>query len=369
MDKWLHIVCIDVPYPPDYGGAVDMFYKIKFLSEAGVNIILHCFSYGRVRQQILEKYCAEVYYYKRKKSIPLKIPYIVSSRRDTLLIKRLLSDPHPVLLEGIHCTYYLYKKLLRDKNVWVRMHNIESEYYANLSKSTHDVFKRCYYRREGQLLKSYEKKIFADANLVVISERDFQKMKADGIPHVQLVPLFIDHISVSAQPGRGSYCLYHGNLSVADNEKAALFIANEIAPFVNSRFIIAGKNPGRNVRIAAARNNVELIENPDDTALDQLLKDAHVNVFPFFNTAGVKVKLVHALFKGRFVVTNTPDNLSQSLAGLCTFAQSKEDFRQAVQELMEIEFPEAEKIKRKEILARYYDPFINTQRLIRLIFN
>ena len=49
-EKHLHIVCLDVPYPVDYGGVFDLFYKIKALSEAGVKIHLHCFEYGRGQQ-------------------------------------------------------------------------------------------------------------------------------------------------------------------------------------------------------------------------------------------------------------------------------------------------------------------------------
>ena len=43
----LHIISFDVPYPPDYGGAIDVFYKLKALNQEGVKIHLHCFEYGR----------------------------------------------------------------------------------------------------------------------------------------------------------------------------------------------------------------------------------------------------------------------------------------------------------------------------------
>jgi hypothetical protein len=65
MSKTLHIICHDVPWPADYGGVVDLFYKIKTLHEEGVKIRLHCFDYGRGQQNELNKYCEEVNYYKR----------------------------------------------------------------------------------------------------------------------------------------------------------------------------------------------------------------------------------------------------------------------------------------------------------------
>ena len=53
----IHIISLNVPYPANYGGVIDVFYKIKSLHEAGVQIHLHCFDYGRGNQPELEKYC------------------------------------------------------------------------------------------------------------------------------------------------------------------------------------------------------------------------------------------------------------------------------------------------------------------------
>lgn len=39
---FLNIICFDVPFPADYGGAIEEFYKIKSLHAAGVKIYLHC---------------------------------------------------------------------------------------------------------------------------------------------------------------------------------------------------------------------------------------------------------------------------------------------------------------------------------------
>mgnify|MGYP001008265998 FL=1 len=60
MERRLHIVSFDVPYPADYGGVIDVYYKIKALADRGVSIILHCYQYGRPEQQELEKLCEKV---------------------------------------------------------------------------------------------------------------------------------------------------------------------------------------------------------------------------------------------------------------------------------------------------------------------
>ena len=64
--KHLHIISFDVPYPTNYGGVIDVYYKMKALHQQGIKIHLHCFEYGRAEAKILEDICEKVYYYKRK---------------------------------------------------------------------------------------------------------------------------------------------------------------------------------------------------------------------------------------------------------------------------------------------------------------
>ena len=61
MEKHLNIVSFNVPWPANYGGVIDVFYKIKALHDIGVKVILHCFEYGRPQAKELENYCEKVY--------------------------------------------------------------------------------------------------------------------------------------------------------------------------------------------------------------------------------------------------------------------------------------------------------------------
>ena len=65
----LHIISFNVPFPANYGGVIDVFYKIKSLHQLGIQITLHCFKYGRTEAKELEKYCKTVHYYKRNTSL------------------------------------------------------------------------------------------------------------------------------------------------------------------------------------------------------------------------------------------------------------------------------------------------------------
>src|SRR5512133_461777 len=104
-DKHLHIISFDIPFPPNYGGVIDVYYKLKTLHSLGVKIHLHCFEYpGRSRSEDLNALCEEVFYYPRITGLRSAFsfaPYIVSSRKSEELMKNLLKDEHPILFEGL----------------------------------------------------------------------------------------------------------------------------------------------------------------------------------------------------------------------------------------------------------------------------
>jgi hypothetical protein len=148
LTKHLHIISFDVPYPADYGGVVDVFFKIKSLASSGVKIILHCYEYGRGRPKELEKYCSEIFYYSRKLNVyglAKGYPYIVSSRNQSKLLKRLVQDDYPILFEGLHSCFFLSHPQLQSRNKTVRTHNVEHNYYYALGNSVDSLIKKKYF--------------------------------------------------------------------------------------------------------------------------------------------------------------------------------------------------------------------------------
>ena len=136
-ENHLHIIAFDVPYPANYGGVIDVFYRVKALIEAGIKVYLHCFEYGRGEQEILKR-CHEVKYYQRDTSFVKQLsftPYIVNSRQSEALVQDLLKDDYPILCEGLHTTAVLNDKRLKSRKIYVRAHNIEHDYYQALADS------------------------------------------------------------------------------------------------------------------------------------------------------------------------------------------------------------------------------------------
>ena len=51
MSKKIHVISFQVPYPPNYGGAIDVYYKLQSLKEEGYYIILHTYQYRHDRYE------------------------------------------------------------------------------------------------------------------------------------------------------------------------------------------------------------------------------------------------------------------------------------------------------------------------------
>lgn len=372
-DKYLHIVCLDVPYPADYGGVFDLFYKIKSLYSLGIKIYLHCFEYGRGKQEELNKYCQSVTYYKRKnffKSFSFRLPFIVSSRINHSLLNNLLKDDYPVLLEGIHCTYFLYSGELKNRKIFVRLHNVEYEYYEELSKTTGNIFKKNYSLLESRLLKKYENEIANKCMFIAVGEKDKetyqQKFNAKNIKYL---PVFLPFTNVTSETGSGNFCLYHGNLSVPENEKAVLWLMENVFNSLDIPFVIAGKNPSGHLKKLIHNNeNFCIASNISNQEMDDLIRKAHVHVLPSFNKTGVKIKLLNALFNGRYVVTNQAAVEKSNLDSICEIADTATDFKKIIIALFQKSFTQSEIGKRKKILEDIYDNHANALKLTQWIW-
>lgn len=364
----LHIVCLDSPSPPDYGGAIDMFYKIKALKEAGKRIILHYFKYKDSRQTSdIAPYCDEIYAYRRKEiwqAPPLSQPFIVRSRINQTLVERLNRDRHPVLLEGLHCAG-IVPFLQNNERIVVRLHNDEAAYYGQLARTTPSLFKRLYFAQESRLLHAFQKSLAKDLPLACLSTHDLLRFeRVYGFRSLSFIPCFIPWQQVRSREGKGSYCLYHGNLSVPENEKVVEWLVRQIFSRLPVPFVVAGKDISKRlVTLAKSYPHISLVNNPPDDEMQALVTDAQVHVLPSSNTTGVKLKLLNALLNGRFCLTNANGIQGSGLEHCAQVLETPGDWLAAVQRLMQLEFTATDGESRKAILS-LYDNKENAQKLI-----
>ncbi len=332
MDKHLHIVTHDVPWPADHGGVIDIFYTLKALHALGVNIHLHCFTQGRAPQEELEKYCSSVQYYPRKKnssSFSLQIPLIVNSRVNEALLANLQKDNHPILLEGIHCSYYVYQGLLTGRKVIIRLFNTEYAYYQQLA----------------------------------VHEQDF------NAPDIHYLPPFLPFTMAVCKTGNGSFCLYHGNLAINENEKAATWLLTHVFNKVSIPFVIAGKNPSRQLeKLAHKQQHTCLVANPSDKEMQDMIAKAHIHVLPSFNKTGIKLKLLNAFFNGRHCLVNKAAVAGSGLEDHCQLADDAVSFQQKIEALYTVPFTEEETERRQGLLQTIYNNDANAKKLMTFLW-
>lgn len=372
MDKHLHIISLTVPYPVDYGGVFDLFYKLQALQAEGIKIHLHCFKYGRDEQEILKQYCETVYYYPRKTvpaALSLKYPYIVKSRSNRELANMIAKDDHPILMEGVHCTWLLNDKRFRSRNCFVRLHNVEHIYYRHLYRVTRSPLKKLYYLWESFLLNKYERQISKKATFFAVTEKDAGVYKKLGCKEVYFLPLFLPPWKIKKIEGSGTFCLYQGDLSVAENEKAAKWLLSKVFNDLNIPFVIAGKNPSSSLSsVVLNRNSVCLVANPTWEEMQDLIEKAQVHLIPSFNATGIKIKLLNTLFNGRHCIVNEATVEGTGLENACVIAKDSDSFKKATVQLYQKNFCETESQLRNRLLNKLFDNKKNAEKLGSLIW-
>ncbi|MEI6885044.1 MAG: glycosyltransferase family 1 protein [Bacteroidota bacterium] len=329
----LHIIAFDIPYPPDYGGVIDVYYKVKSLSEAGVNIHLHCFEYNRKPEKKLEDLCFSVNYYPRKNGLKTHLslkPYIVGSRISADLEKNLLKDDHPILFEGLHTCHPIKDKRFGKRLKIYRESNIEHLYYFHLFKAEKGIRNKIFFLVESLRLKHFQKYL-RHADLMLVVSEDDRKYLRNIFPSkkIEYMPSFHREDGVFMKEGKGRFALYHGKLSVPENWQAAKFLISEVWDASMPELIIAGQNPDPSLTLAArAKRNIRILANPSEDKMFELIRDAQLHIMVTFQPTGLKLKLLNALYNGRFCIVNRNMVAGTNLAPLCLIAETPEELRE-----------------------------------------
>jgi hypothetical protein len=369
-DRSLHVVAFNIPFPPDYGGIIDIYYKVKALHDVGVHVTLHCFQYGRRPDPELDSIADRVVYYPRKTGVLnffSRLPYIVNTRVSDALKNNLLNDSDPVLFEGLHSTYLL--NVCRDagKKVAVRTHNIEHNYYRLLAKSERNLFRKLYLRIEARRLKKYEGILHHADHILSISTTDAEYFT--GLyKRSHFIPAFQNQNEITCQAGKGDYILFHGNLGVSENDRAVRYLVSRVISQISHRTIIAGKNPARSIRrLCDQYPHVELISDPDNEQMSELISNAHINLLYTYQPTGLKLKLLHSLFAGRYCLANPLMLSGSGLEAMCEIYSTPLQAVEMIEQLMSMPFPQ-EKISERISALSGFDNLVNADRIKSILW-
>ena len=373
MSKSIHIIAFDVPYPPNYGGIVDVFYKLKTLHKLGAKITYHCFYYkgNNEPSSELEQYCDTIYYYPRKNNIRKlffsKSPFVVASRDSKLVLENLLKDKAPILFDGIQTCHFLAHPSLKNRVKICRANNIEHKYYRGLANWETNKLKQYYYNWEAKKLEKFERQFSHADAILSVAKMDIPHFSQHA-PTYHVPPFFNQKPSKQLSNNIDPFCLFQGNLSVTENIESAIFIIEKIAPLSNHKIVIAGKNPTQRViDMAQAQSNLELISNPPQIEMERLIHTAQVNLLLTFQQTGIKLKLLHALESGKHIIINKFMDDSGIFAEMCTVENQPKSITDRINELMVTPFSEAIKNNRDQVFSKYYDNEKNGLKILELI--
>ena len=375
----LHIVSFNVPWPANYGGVIDVYYRVRALARAGVKVHLHCYTYGRRPAAELEQWCEEVCYYRRT-TLPHKLltrrPYIVSSRCSQPLLQRLLCDDYPVLLEGLHNGWVLEQLRAMERGedashhrtVLLRAHNVEHEYYRRLTQAERNPLRRLYLAMDARKLQRYEPVMLQGDAVLAVTQADADHFRDMGCGNVVLLPSSHQYDDIVSLTGRGDYAVYHGDLSVPENVQAASYLVKQVFAGSRHRLVLAGRNPAAVLQqLAHAHANVIVEPNPTDLRMERLIAEAQVNILVTNQPTGLKLKLLHSLYCGRHCLVNSQMVAGTQLDAPCCVADDAEAMRRELDRLMSEPFTEEHIRQRRRLLGTLYSPAANAGRLVDLL--
>ncbi|MDX2173707.1 MAG: glycosyltransferase [Bacteroidota bacterium] len=374
MGQAINIISFDVPFPANYGGVIDVFYKLVALKNAGVKIHLHCFEYGRQHPTELEGLCEKIYYYKRNTSVSSHfslLPYTVKSRQSKQLEENLLSNNYPILFEVLHTCYLLNDSRFANRKKIYRHSNIEHEYYSELAKAETSLIKKLFLKVEAFKLKRFEK-ILNKANLILAvnkKDADYFAQKYSAVKTLYL-PSFHQNNTLTIKEGKGDYCLYNGNLSVSENYEAALWLIENVFSKINFKVIIAGLNPPQFLETKISNyKNIELIKNPSQQQMNELIANAQIHTLYTKQPTGLKLKLLNVLYAGRFVVCNSnmvagTDLKADESIFICN---TPNDFINSILTVFLLSF-KSELVTKRDLQLDVFSNLKNTQLLLNEVF-
>jgi glycosyltransferase involved in cell wall biosynthesis len=158
-------------------------------------------------------------------------------------------------------------------------------------------------------------------------------------------------------------------MAIAENEKAAEWLIKEVFSKINVPFIVAGNGISASLKkIATKHASVSFIADPSIIELQELIAEAHVNVLPSLNNTGVKLKVLNALFRGRFCITNTPGIAGSNIDADIQIANEPVEYIESINSLMCKEFTPGEMGQRQPLIEQYNNAS-NAKKLSALLYS
>ncbi len=194
---------------------------------------------------------------------------------------------------------------------------------------------------EAGAMEIVERRIWRNVDLVLYPSQEeaeeVQRMEA-GVDARTLVPFCFDHFRSLRPPPTSSAILFVGGFAHPPNVDGAIWLAEEILPLVRrdvplAKLWIVGSNPAPPVKNLASEI-IDVTGYVTEYELVSKYAEARVAVVPLRFGAGVKLKVVEALWEGLPLVTTSIG--AQGLDGLGEVATVVDEAEPLARELVRL---------------------------------
>lgn len=324
------ILAMELPYPANHGGRVDIWRRIKALKRLGVQVQLIGWSRtepDRADLEMLQAHVTDFHrlsYPQRKREklrrlvdlcfYPLEVTSRMVRGQQWQTLQQIVRDfqPHVLMADQIHSALATQKLgWALDLPVIMRSQNIEHLHYRELLAAAPDLKSKVARFLSQNHLERFERRTFERCLAVYESSSEDLRFWHDrGLQNGYLLPPIIElPEGNNSQPATQTAeydAVFLGNLRTENNVSGVVWFLGQVLPLLRAvkpdiQVAIAGSEPTIVVQAACQRAGVTLIPNPPDALA--IYRSGQVCFNPVTTGRGVSVKSLDMLVAGRPIVS------------------------------------------------------------------
>lgn len=225
--------------------------------------------------------------------------------------------------------------------VYVRVHNIEYDYYSKISKSKGINKRKLYAIFDKNLVKKHEQYVTSTADKLIFLTRldqNISKSYYGNRNNGTVIPVCLLHDStheVMPFKYQDKYVLLTGSYWYTPNAEGAIWFLEEVWSKIQEKLngigvVIAGSRPSKDLKaICEKYDSCLLVESPEDMA--PYFLGASLYVAPIFDGAGMKVKVAESLSYGLPLIGTEHALIGYDNAmSVCVMANRPEEYRESI---------------------------------------
>jgi len=297
------------------GGKIDIYNRLLALNHAKSKIDLYTVLKKDEKSQSCQLKNINVYWDKvnnKLKYIFNKYPLSVNNRYSNKLANIMKKNIYDLtIFENANMIKYLDNKNIMSKINYIRIHNIESSYRKDTFISSFPKVTSFLEGIEGIKYKNIERRYIDKFNKFLFISKDEQDKYIDLFPKckdkfIWVPPVIKCEENIDYRIIKDNIILFYGDMTISHNLEGIRWFCKKVFPNIlnkNSKVIlnIVGKiSPDNKQYLSKICNSINVLGYVDD--IDKTISEASMVIAPIFHGAGVKIKVLHALSKGKIIV-------------------------------------------------------------------